>query len=157
MTPLTLQIKRLHPKAVLPKRGTPGAACYDLTAVETLTIPPSTIDANGQVQIGFAAVPTGLALAIPDGYMGRIGARSGLSFKHNLEVGAGFIDADYRGEVKVKLMNCSSFPFIIHQGDRVAQIAIVPVLMPAVVEVEALPMTERNTGGFGSTGLTTTS
>lgn len=92
-------------------------------------------------------------MAIPEGYAGRIGARSGLSVKHNIEVGAGWIDQDYCGEIKVKLLNCSSAPFHVHQGDRIAQLALVRIATPEPDIVEALPPTQRNTNGFGSTGI----
>lgn len=153
MNDVRFRIQRLHPKALLPKRTTAGAACYDLSAVETVTIPPATINANGHVEIGMALISTGWAMAIPEGYAGRIGSRSGLAIKHNLEVGAGWLDSDYRGEVKVKLLNYSSYPFTIHQGERIAQLALLKIATPIPEEVEHLPDTQRGHGGFGSTGV----
>jgi dUTP pyrophosphatase len=146
-------VKRLHPNATLPQRTTTGAACYDLSAVDAITIPPCAVAANGHIDVGQALVPTGLAMAIPSGYAGRIGARSGLSIKHNIEVGAGWIDSDYRGEIKVKLINLSSCPFLIQPGDRIAQIALLCIATPIPEEVEELPLTTRDQGGFGSTGI----
>lgn len=148
-----LHCKRIHPKAKIPARQTEQAACYDLSSVEDVLVPPSTVIDEHQVSVGFLMIRTGIILAIPEGHMGRVCSRSGLSLKYHLEVGAGIIDADYRGEIKVKLMNFSDQYVRIFAGDRIAQIAIIPIATPDVVEVEELSETARGDKGFGSTGL----
>ncbi len=153
MNPKSLQFKRLHPNAVLPTRATSGAACYDLRAVEGVVVPASHTKQDGSLDIGQAFIATGWAVCVPHGFAGRVGARSGLSFKNHIEVGAGWIDADYRGELKVKLINFSSQPFTIEPGDRIAQFALVQIATPAPEEVLDLPPTERGEQGFGSTGV----
>jgi dUTP pyrophosphatase len=141
-----LQVRRLRPSARLPARATPGAAgldlCADLDAPLTL--------APGQR----ALVPTGLAIALPSGHEGQVRPRSGLAVKHGVTVlnAPGTIDEDYRGEVKVALVNLGHEPFVIAAGDRVAQLVIAKVEHLPVTEVDALDATERSAGGFGSTG-----
>ena len=102
-----------------------------------------------------ALVPTGVAMAIPPGYEGQVRPRSGLSTKHGVTVpnSPGTIDADYRGELKVALMNLGMEPFIIEHGMRIAQLVIAPVAHGTVIEVDALSETGRGDGGFGSTGV----
>ncbi len=107
---------------------------------------------EGRVNIGRALVPTGVALDIPERHVGRVGSRSGLSVKHNIEVGAGWIDSDYRGELKVELKNFSGLEFIVEEGDRIAQLIILSIVTPALEEVDSLSPTTRGTRGFGSTG-----
>ena len=116
----------------------------DLHAVESITIGPGAT----------AAVATGLALAIPRGFEGQVRPRSGLAIKHAVTVvnAPGTIDSDYRGEVKVLLINHGREPFPIAAGDRVAQLVIAPVIQAELVEVDSLSETERGAGGFGSTG-----
>lgn len=101
------------------------------------------------------AVPTGIAMAIPIGYEGQVRPRSGLAARHGITVlnAPGTIDADYRGEVKVLLVNRSDVPFVVEHGDRIAQLVIAAVAMVDVHEVDALPETDRGAGGFGSTGV----
>lgn len=96
---------------------------------------------------------TGLAFAIPVGNYGRIAPRSGLAAKHSIDVGAGVIDADYRGEVKVLLFNHSDIDFAINEGDRIAQMIIEKYTLTDLVEVQELDDTVRGAGGFGSTGI----
>ena len=99
---------------------------------------------------------TDIAMAISPGYYGRVAPRSGLAVKHHIDVGAGVIDADYRGNVGVVLFNHSDNEFVITKGDRVAQLVITKIILPEVVEVEdldALGATERGAGGYGSTGV----
>ena len=110
---------------------------------------PLTVDPGAIVM-----VPTGLALAIPPGFEGQVRPRSGLAIKKGLTVvnAPGTIDADYRGEVKVGLINLGSEAVVIARGDRVAQLIIAPVTQAELAEVEQLPGTERGAGGFGSTG-----
>ncbi len=139
-----VQVRRLVSEAVLPRYQTPDAAGMDLHAVEAMTIAPGAA----------AAVATGLALAIPRGFEGQVRPRSGLAIKHAVTVvnAPGTIDSDYRGEVKVLLINHGREPFVIKVGERVAQLVIAPVIQAELVEVDALSETERGAGGFGSTG-----
>jgi dUTP pyrophosphatase len=135
----------------LPRRASEGAAGFDLFAAERTVIPAARM-LEGRVNIGRALVPTGLALSIPEGHVGRVGSRSGLSVKHNIETGAGWIDSDYRGELKVELKNFSGLEFVVEEGDRIAQLIILPIVTPELEEVDALSPTTRGAGGFGSTG-----
>lgn len=100
-------------------------------------------------------IPTGLALAIPEGYEGQVRARSGLALRHGIAVlnGPGTVDSDYRGPLGVILGNLGPEPFTIRDGDRIAQIVFAPVPSVELVEVEDLPPTERGEGGFGHTGV----
>jgi dUTP pyrophosphatase len=129
----------------LPARATAGAAGADLVSAEEATIAP------GQVH----AVATGIAIAIPEGYEGQVRPRSGLALKHGVTVlnAPGTIDADYRGEVKVILINLGPVPFRIARGDRIAQLVVAPVTTTRFERVEALSDTARGQGGFGSTGV----
>ncbi|MFD1697442.1 dUTP diphosphatase [Roseibium aestuarii] len=101
-----------------------------------------------------ALVPTGLSMSLPAGFEGQVRPRSGLAAKNGVTVlnTPGTIDADYRGEVKVILINLGDEPFVIERGSRIAQMVIAPVLQAEIVEVEELSETARGTGGFGSTG-----
>lgn len=141
-----MQVKRLHPNAKLPAYGTDLSAGADLSACldEPVTIQP------GQT----AFLPTGLAIAVPRGYAGLVFARSGLGCKRGLAPAnkVGVIDADYRGQVHVALLNHSGEPQSIYPGDRIAQLLIIPVLTPEMEEVAELDETARGEGGFGSTG-----
>lgn len=130
----------------LPAYQTPGAAGLDLrAAVES----PVTLQPGGR-----AAIPTGLAMAIPHGWEGQVRPRSGLAFRHGLTVAnaPGTIDADYRGEVKVLLVNLGPEAVEITRGMRVAQLVIARAPQAALLEVSTLDETERGAGGFGSTG-----
>ena len=102
-----------------------------------------------------AMVPTGLAIALPAGHEGQVRPRSGLAHRHGVTVlnSPGTIDADYRGEVKVMLINHGHQPFTITRGDRIAQLVVAPVVQVAILEVDALDETTRGDGGHGSTGL----
>jgi len=139
-------VSRLRDDAVLPAYQSQAAAGMDLVAaVDTpLTIAPG----------GRAAVGTGLAFAIPLGYEGQVRPRSGLAIKRGLTVvnAPGTIDADYRGEVKVLLVNLGAEAIVIEPGMRVAQLVIAPVVQAQLVEADELPATQRGAGGFGSTG-----
>jgi dUTP pyrophosphatase len=99
-------------------------------------------------------VPTGLAVEIPPGFEVQVRPRSGLALKHGVTVAnaPGTIDADYRGEVKVILVNLGAAPFVVQRGERIAQLVVAAVVHADVIEVEALSETERGEGGFGSTG-----
>ena len=143
---MTLQIKRVRAEAVLPERATQGSAGLDLRACtndETCIMPGDT-----------ALLPTGLAVALPEGSVGLVFGRSGLGIRHGIVPAnaVGVIDADYRGEILVGLANHSAEPYIIVPGDRIAQLVIVPVLTPPIEEVINLSDTARGEGGFGSTG-----
>ncbi len=147
MADLTLKIKKLDPRAVLPTRATPGSAGMDLYALldAPLTILP------GQR----AGVPTGIAIGLPSPETaGLVYARSGLATKHGLTLSncVGVIDSDYTGELRVGMVNLSDEPYTIEPGERIAQLVIAPVLLPAVEEVAELEKTARGDGGFGSTG-----
>lgn len=139
-------VKRLpHGEGLdLPAYATDGAAGMDVVSAEDVTIPPG----------GRHAVATGLALAIPPGYEIQVRPRSGLALKHGITVPntPGTIDSDYRGELKVILINHGAQAFQILRGDRVAQLVLAPVTRAGWVEVEHLDETARGQGGFGSTG-----
>ena len=143
----TVKYKVLDPRAKAPAYATPGAAAADLCAVldAPLTLEP------GQR----AMIPTGLAIELPDaGCVALLYARSGLAIKHGLTLPScvGVIDSDYRGEVRVGLINLSSEPYTIAPGERIAQLCIAPVWQAAFVQADALGDTARGAGGFGSTG-----
>lgn len=143
---MEIKIKKLNPNAVLPSRGSEYAAGYDLYACTggDIIIPP-----HQNVKIG-----TGLAIAIPDGYFGAIFARSGLAAKQSLRPAncVGVADSDYRGEYIVALHNDSDEPKIVRNGDRIAQLVIMPFLPAEFIETDSLDETARGAGGFGSTG-----
>lgn len=146
MTLIPVQVKRLPHGAglPLPAYATAGAAGMDVVSAEDVTIAPG----------ARYAVATGLALAIPQGYEIQVRPRSGLALKHGITVPntPGTIDSDYRGELKVILINHGAEPFAIARGDRVAQLVLAPVVHAAWDEVAELDATERGEGGFGSTG-----
>ncbi|EEQ33138.1 deoxyuridine 5'-triphosphate nucleotidohydrolase [Microsporum canis CBS 113480] len=137
-----LLVKKLIPEARAPTRGSAFAAGYDLYAAKDIVIPAR----------DKGLVSTGLAIAVPEGTYGRIAPRSGLAAKHFIDTGAGVIDADYRGEVKVLLFNFSDVDFAIKEGDRVAQLVLERIYTPEVQVVEQLEESVRGAGGFGSTG-----
>lgn len=146
MTDVPVHIVRLpHGQGLdLPAYATEGAAGMDVVAAEDVTLAPGARH----------AVATGLAVAIPHGYEIQVRPRSGLALKHGISVPntPGTIDSDYRGEVKVILINHGSEPFPIRRGDRVAQLVLAPVTRAAWQEVAELDETARGSGGFGSTG-----
>ena len=137
-----LEFMKLHPAAKLPTRGSRFAAGLDLYSIEAVRIP-----AHGRV-----AVRTGLSVAIPHGFYGRVAPRSGLAVKHGLDVLAGVIDSDYRGEIMCALVNHGEESIEIEAGMRVAQLLIEAIATPEPVWSEDLSQTERGEGGFGSTG-----
>ena len=141
-----IRVKKLDPKAILPTYGSAEAAGADLYAClsEPVTIAP------GETFF----VPTGLSLEVPKGCAGLIYARSSLGAKRGLAPAnkVGVIDSDYRGEIRVVLLNHSKQEQTIAPGERIAQMIITPVITPAYVETEELSDTCRGTGGFGSTG-----
>jgi dUTP pyrophosphatase len=137
-----LPIKKLAEQAVIPTMSNTSDAGYDLYSIEDRYIGPHQR----------ALIKTGIAMAIPDGFVGLIWPRSGLSVKHGVDVFAGVVDAGYRGEVGVCLFNSSELQLEIKQGDRIAQILFQPVSHFQLIESEDLSFTKRGDGGFGSTG-----
>lgn len=131
----------------LPEYATGGSAGADLAAAvdgELIVAPGTRL-----------AIPTGLVLEIPDGFEGQVRPRSGLALRHGITVAnaPGTIDSDYRGEVKVILVNPGAEPFVVRRGDRIAQLVIAPVARARFVEREEVAATGRGDGGFGSTGV----
>jgi len=147
---LQIAVRRLpHGEGLpLPRAQTDGAAGMDLVAALPEDA-PVTLAPGAR-----AAVPTGLELAIPRGYEGQVRPRSGLAIKHGLTVvnAPGTIDSDYRGEIKVLLINLGDEPVNIARGERIAQLVIAPVTVADLITVEKLDETTRGIGGFGSTG-----
>jgi dUTP pyrophosphatase len=141
-----VRFQKLRPGALVPRYMSAGAAGMDLAsaASEPIPIPPG----------GRAAVPTGLAFAIPPGYEGQVRPRSGLARKFGIGLpnSPGTIDSDYRGEVLVLLVNLGAEPFVVNPGDRIAQLVIAPVVIAELEETESLDGTVRGDGGFGHTG-----
>eukprot|EP00729_Bicosta_minor_P008294 gene8294-15172_t len=137
-----LKVKKLTELASLPTRGSALAAGYDLRSAYDITIPAQ----------GKALVKTDIAIAVPEGHYGRVAPRSGLAHKHFIDVGAGVIDADYRGNVGVILFNHNTTEFAVAKGDRIAQLILEKISTPEIVEVDDLDATDRGEGGFGSTG-----
>jgi len=141
---MILKIKKLNQDAVIPAYQTKEAAGFDLHSIEDVVINP------GERKL----IGTGLAFEIEFGYEVQIRPRSGLAYKHGITVlnTPGTIDSDYRGEIKVLLINHGGEPFEIKEGERIAQAVIAPVVQAEIVEVEELSDTKRGSGGFGSTG-----
>ena len=137
-----MEVKRLCTHAILPRRATDGSAGYDLFSCDPVTIEPGDL----------ACVPTGIAIKVPFGTYGRIAPRSGITVKHNVHVGAGVIDADYTGEIRVVLCNNGKNPVTFQAFDRVAQLILEQIVISEVREVAELGETARGSGGFGSTG-----
>ncbi|HYH85738.1 MAG TPA: dUTP diphosphatase [Pyrinomonadaceae bacterium] len=137
-----LRFKRLHAEAKLPTRGSAEAAGLDIHAAELVTLQPGER----------AAVRTGLSVAIPRGFYGRIAPRSGLAVRHGIDTMSGVIDSDYRGEILCVLINHGDEPFQIETGARIAQLIIESIALPEPAWAERLDETERGAGGFGSTG-----
>ncbi|MGZ3457346.1 MAG: dUTP diphosphatase [Archangium sp.] len=146
---VTVRVRRVraHPEPLpLPRYETALAAGMDLRA-----------DIDGELPLEpleRVAVPTGLALALPPDYEAQLRPRSGLALKHGITLlnSPGTVDADYRGEVKVLLVNLSREPFTLRRGERIAQLVVSPVSRASLLELEVLEATERGEGGFGSTG-----
>ena len=170
-------VKKLYPDATIPARGSEGAAGYDVCAYlkgqKTLEDcphinfrapkedeAPDLIHTDGKklkitctIKAGTRLmIPTGLQMAVPPGYYIRVAPRSGLAYKHGIDVFAGVVDSDYRGEARVILFNSDTEDFVFTHGDRIAQLIIEKIETPGVQEVTELPDTVRGAGGFGSTG-----
>ena len=147
LPPINIRIKRLDHGAELPlpSYATAGAAGMDVVAAEELDLLPGVRH----------AVATGFAMAIPAGYEVQVRPRSGLALKHGVTVPntPGTIDSDYRGELKVIMINHGDSAFPIKRGDRIAQLVVAPVQHADFIEVNALDDTARGAGGFGSTGV----
>ena len=142
---MSLRVLRLHPYAKLPVRANAGDAGYDLHALEPVALEPGER----------AMVRTGLAIELAPGHAGWVVPRSGLAYRHGLALvnAPGLIDAGYRGEVKVLLLNTDwATRATVEAGDRIAQLVVVTVAAPEVLEVTELSATDRGAGGFGSTG-----
>lgn len=140
-----LRVRRLDPAARLPTRAYEGDAGLDLYALEPVELAPGER----------ASVRTGVAVEIPAGQAGLVLPRSGLAARHGIALvnAPGLIDAGYRGELEVLLLNTDhSSPFAVEAGDRIAQLVLVRIETPAVVEADELALSERGTGGFGSSG-----
>ena len=147
LAPIDIQLKRLPHGADLPvpAYATAHAAGMDVVSAEDLTLAPGARH----------AVATGFAMAIPEGYEVQARPRSGLALKPGISLpnSPGTIDADYRGELKIILINLGDRPFPIQRGDRIAQLVVAPVQLASFVEVDVLDDTARGQGGFGSTGV----
>lgn len=143
---MKLRIKKVRENAKIPTRGTSGAAGFDLYACinEPLTLK------KGDT----ALIPTGIAVAVPDGFAAFIHSRSGLSIKHGICLlnSVGVIDSDYRGEICVGVIKATDEPYTIEPNERIAQMVIKPAQTPELIETDELDSTERGAGGFGSTG-----
>lgn len=137
-----LCIKKLTQDATIPTRGSAHAVGYDLYSVEDCCVPR-----NSRHLVG-----TGISIVLPVNVYGRVAPRSGLAVKHGIQVGAGVIDPDYTGEVKVVLFNQGDKDFEIKKGDRIAQLVLERCETPVVREVQSIEETTRGSGGFGSTG-----
>jgi dUTP pyrophosphatase len=139
-----MKVKLLHPLAQMPEYATEGAAAFDIR----------TVDADWVLPMSATTFSTGIAVEIPQGHALMLFSRSGHGFKHGLRLGnaVGIIDADYRGEIKVRIHNDSRTPFSFEVGDRIAQGIVIPVSRTYMELVHTLTDTSRGDGGFGSTG-----
>jgi dUTP pyrophosphatase len=140
------RLKKVH-SVLMPQYMTPGASGMDLFAYleKDVTLEP------GERKM----IPTGIAMAIPEGFEGQVRPRSGLAIQKGIGIvnGPGTIDSDYRGEINVLLINFGKEPYTIRHGERIAQMIISPVLQAILEEVDELPVTQRQGGGFGHTGI----
>jgi len=141
-SPAILNFKRLDPRATLPTRGSTSSAGLDLYSIEDLSILPGKR----------VLARTGLAVAVPEGFYGRVAPRSGLAVKNGLDVLAGVIDSDYRGEVCCALLNTGDETLNLEQGSRLCQLIIEQIITPVPQWANDLDVTSRGAGGFGSTG-----
>ena len=142
LSPNFLKFKRLDDRATLPTRGSASSAGLDLYSIEDVTIEP-----HQRI-----VARTGLAVAVPVGFYGRVAPRSGLAVKNGLDVLAGVIDSDYRGEVCCALLNTGDEPINLPQGSRLCQLIIEQIITPVPEWANDLDETARGAGGFGSTG-----
>ena len=144
MHALKILVQQLDPDLPLPEHATPGDAGVDLYAREAGSLEPGER----------ALVPTGIAVAVPEGYVGLIAPRSGLAIKHGISLvnSPGILDSGYRGEIRAVVINDGHEPFHFSRGDRIAQLVVVPFAEQHFEVVEELPDSDRGDGGFGSTG-----
>lgn len=140
---MKLQIKKLHPDAVLPRYANPRDAGLDLFSLEEVVLQPNEKK----------TIKTGVAIALPENHVGLIWDKSGLASKFHLHTFAGVIDESYRGELQIVIGNFSSQPYKIEKGHKIAQLLVQPITYVNVEEVQDLNTTQRGEGGFGSTGL----
>ncbi len=138
----SLSFKRLDPRATLPTRGSSQAAGLDLYSIEDVAIEPK----------HRALVRTGLAVAIPEGHYGRVAPRSGLATKNGLDVLAGVIDADYRGEIRCLLLNTGDETIHLPTSSKICQLIVEKIIIPEAIWSDEISETDRGSGGFGSTG-----
>ena len=141
---MKIPLQRLDEGLPVPAHAHPGDGGVDLYARAAAELEPGER----------AVVATGIAVAIPDGYAGLVTPRSGLAARHGISVvnGPGLVDAGYRGEIKVILVNLSDVTFVIERGDRIAQLVVLPIAVQEFIVVDDLEATTRGSGGFGSTG-----
>ncbi len=139
---MKLSIKKIKPNAIIPSYAHQGDAGMDLYTCKEVIIPPKKK----------MIVSTGIAMEIPEGYVGLIWDKSGLAVHHGITVLAGVIDAGYRGEIGVPIFNTSNVAYTFEAGDKMAQMLIQSIEIPTLVEVDELSDTDRGTKGFGSTG-----
>src|SRR3989338_3455480 len=140
---MTIKIKKLHPDARFPTYAHPHDAGMDFFACQTIILLP------GERKV----IPTGIAMAIPPGYVGLLWDKSGMASNYGLKTMGGVIDSGYRGEIKIVVHNLSYKPYTFETGTKIAQMLIQPVEQKQLVEVEELDDTSRGEGGFGSTGM----
>uniref|UniRef100_A0A0X3PC36 Deoxyuridine 5'-triphosphate nucleotidohydrolase n=1 Tax=Schistocephalus solidus TaxID=70667 RepID=A0A0X3PC36_SCHSO len=138
-----MRFSKLSANATTPTRGSELAAGYDLYSAHDCSIPSK----------GRALVKTDIQIALPDGCYGRVAPRSGLALKHGIDVGAGVVDQDYRGNIGVVLFNFGDEEFQVRKGDRIAQLVCEKIFLPKLVEQDQLDETARGANGYGSTGL----
>lgn len=139
---MSLGVKKLCLNAIIPTRGSDGAVGYDIYSNMDCTLSTSER----------ALISTGIAIVLPPGVYGRVAPRSGLAVKHGIQVGAGVIDPDYTGEVKVVLFNHGYKDFKVKKGDRIAQLVLERCETPPIEEITTVEETDRGSDGFGSTG-----
>jgi len=137
-----LEVAKLTEHAIIPTRGSAAAAGYDLYSAYDLVIPPK----------GKALAKTDIQIKVPHGTYGRIAPRSGLSWKNHIDIGAGVVDEDYRGNVGVVMFNHADVEFVVKRGDRVAQLVCEKISYPDLQVLDTLDETVRGVAGFGSTG-----
>ena len=141
---MQLKFKKLNNSVITPKYHTEGSAGFDLHSLETKSLEPNEI----------YLFSTGIFIEVPEGYEAQVRPRSGLATKNGITVinTPGTVDSDYRGEVKVALINLGKKEIIIHKDDRIAQVIISPIIQCELIETDELSNTDRNQNGFGSTG-----
>lgn len=140
---MKLKVLKLSPNAIVPKKGSKLAAGYDLSSAEDSVVPAR----------GKQLVKTDIAVALPEGTYGRVAPRSGLSWKKHIDIGAGVIDRDYRGNIGVVMFNHGSEDLVVKRGDRIAQLILEKYVDAEIEETTSLDDTDRGSEGFGSTGV----